>query len=60
MATSENDSTTVPVQRKYTAEFKLKLVAEARLSSGEAVARKYGVHPRRIRAWKNQVEELSR
>ena len=49
-----------PVKRKYPAELKLKILAEARLTSGEAAARKYNIHPRRIREWKTKVAELSK
>lgn len=48
------------VQKKYSMEFKLKIVAEAKRTSGEATARKHNVDPRRIRAWKGQIEELGK
>lgn len=47
------------IQKKYTAAFKLKVVEDAAMTSGEASARKHQVNPRRIREWKKQVELLS-
>ena len=53
------DSSVKAKKRKwYSLEFKIKCVKEARLTSGEATAKKYGFHPRRLREWKKQMPKL--
>ena len=47
-------------KRKFSSELKLKILAEARLTSGEAAARKYKIDSRRIRDWKTKVDKLSK
>lgn len=45
-------------RKSYSLEFKLKAIEEASITSGEATARKYGIHPRRIREWRTQKLQL--
>lgn len=45
-------------RKNYSLEFKLKVVQELSELSGERLAKKYSIHPRRIREWKKQKNDL--
>lgn len=46
-------------RRSYTIEFKQQVLRELETQSGESLAKKYGIDPRRIREWKQQQSQLS-